>query len=69
METTPVGLPGLQKLLKGSLFELFCWFFTVIINEIVNNAFFEAQFDGDALAENDLAFEDIVVCKNQFNAG
>lgn len=53
---------------QGRLLKLVPGLLSVVLHKVVDDALFEAEFDGDVLAEKDLAFEDILVGKDQVYA-
>jgi hypothetical protein len=52
----------------GGLFELLGCLATVVLNKIVDDSLFEAQFDGNVLTEDHFTFKDVLIRKDQFNA-
>ena len=64
-----MAIRGLDVLIQRHIPELFAGLFTEILDKEIDYALFEAQFDGDILAENDLALEHVVVGKHEFYAG
>lgn len=54
---------------QGGLFKIIPGFFAVMLHKVIDNVLFETEFDGDVLAEDDLAFENILVGKDEVDAG
>ena len=50
------------------LFELLGRLATVVLYKIVDNALFEAQFDGNVFTEDHFAFKNVLIGKHEFNA-
>lgn len=50
------------------LLEFLEGFLPIMLNNIIDNALFKPQFDGNILAKDNFAFKHILVYKDQFDA-
>src|SRR5688572_24315904 len=60
---------GLNEVVYGNFLELLARFKLVVLNKVINDALFKAEFDSNVLTKNDLAFKYILIYKYEINGG